>query len=113
MTFGRALWFFVKIAVVVTIAVLLANRPGHMSITWLGYNIDLAVGTALAVLVIFSRCDRDSSVRACGTIQPMSYSPPGPVTRPSRDSEMFPVTTRSCPIMSASRRLACLPCPAW
>ena len=53
MTFGRALWFFVKIAVVVTIAVLLANRPGHMSITWLGYNIDLAVGTALAVLVIF------------------------------------------------------------
>jgi hypothetical protein len=25
----------------------------------------------------------------------MSYSPPGPVTRPSRDREMFPITVRS------------------
>jgi HemY protein len=53
MTFGRALWLFLKIAIVVTVAVLLADRPGHVSITWLGYNIDLAVGTAMAVLVIF------------------------------------------------------------
>src|SRR5262249_30224700 len=40
-------------------------------------------------------CARDSSVRACGTIQPMSCSPPGPVTRPSREREMFPITVRS------------------
>jgi HemY protein len=53
MTFGRVLWLFVKIAVVVTAAVLLADWPGRVSITWLGYNIDLAVGTAAAVLVIF------------------------------------------------------------
>jgi HemY protein len=53
MTFGRVLWLFVKIAVVVTIAVLLADWPGRVSITWLGYNIDLAVGTAAAVLAIF------------------------------------------------------------
>ncbi|HVZ00226.1 MAG TPA: heme biosynthesis HemY N-terminal domain-containing protein, partial [Dongiaceae bacterium] len=53
MTFGRALWLFIKIAVVVAVAVWLADRPGHVSITWLGYNIDLAVGTALAVLVLF------------------------------------------------------------
>jgi HemY protein len=53
MTLGRTVWFFVKIAVVVAAAIWLADRPGHVSITWLGYNIDLAVGTALAVLVVF------------------------------------------------------------
>ncbi|MES1151758.1 MAG: heme biosynthesis protein HemY, partial [Dongia sp.] len=53
MTLGRVLWLFVKIAVVVTIAVLLADWPGRVSITWLGYSIDLAVGTAAAVLAIF------------------------------------------------------------
>jgi HemY protein len=53
MTLGRTAWFFVKVAVVVAAAVWLANRPGHVSIDWLGYNIDLAVGTALAILVVF------------------------------------------------------------
>src|SRR4051812_22061798 len=53
MTFWRALWFFIKIAVVVAIAVWLADRPGRVSVTWLGHNIDLSVGMALAVLVIF------------------------------------------------------------
>ena len=53
MTLGRTLWFFLKIGVVVAAAVWLADRPGRVSITWLGYNIDLAVGTALAVLVVF------------------------------------------------------------
>jgi HemY protein len=52
MTLGRTLLFFVKLGVVVWIAVWLANRPGRVSIDWLGYNIDLAVGTALAALVI-------------------------------------------------------------
>ncbi|GAB2179741.1 heme biosynthesis HemY N-terminal domain-containing protein [Dongia sp. agr-C8] len=53
MTLGRTVWFFFKIAVVVAVAVWLADRPGHVSIEWLGYNIDLAVGTALALLVVF------------------------------------------------------------
>jgi HemY protein len=53
MTLGRTVWFFVKIALVVAAAVWLADRPGHVSIDWLGYNIDLAVGTALAILVVF------------------------------------------------------------
>src|SRR3569623_841209 len=53
MPLGRTVWFFVKIAIVVAAAVWLADRPGHVSITWLGYNIELAVGTALAVLVVF------------------------------------------------------------
>ena len=53
MTLGRTVWFFVKVAVVVAAAVWLADRPGHVSIDWLGYNIDLAVGTAMAVLVVF------------------------------------------------------------
>ncbi|WP_395022088.1 heme biosynthesis protein HemY [Dongia sp.] len=53
MTLGRTVWFFVKIAIVVAAAVWLADRPGHVSIEWLGYNIDLAVGTALALLVVF------------------------------------------------------------
>jgi HemY protein len=52
MTLGRTVWFFIKVGLVVAAAVWLANRPGHVSITWLGYNIDLAVGTALAVLVV-------------------------------------------------------------
>ncbi len=53
MTVGRTAWFFVKVAIVVAAAVWLADRPGRVSIDWLGYNIDLAVGTALAILVVF------------------------------------------------------------
>jgi HemY protein len=53
MTFWRALWLFIKIAVVVAVAVWLADRPGRVSVTWLGYNIDLSVGMAMAVLVLF------------------------------------------------------------
>jgi HemY protein len=53
MTLGRTVWFFVKVGVVVAAAVWLADHPGHVSIDWQGYNIDLAVGTALAILVVF------------------------------------------------------------
>ncbi len=53
MTLGRALWLFIKIGVVVAAAVWLADRPGRVSITWLGYNIDLKLGMAIAALVIF------------------------------------------------------------
>ena len=53
MTLGRTIWFFFKLGLVVAAAVWLANHPGRVNITWQGYNIDLAVGTALAVLVVF------------------------------------------------------------
>lgn len=52
MTLGRTIWFFVKVGVLVVAAIWLANRPGRVSVTWLGYNADLAVGTFLAALVV-------------------------------------------------------------
>ncbi|HVM82959.1 MAG TPA: heme biosynthesis HemY N-terminal domain-containing protein [Candidatus Binatia bacterium] len=52
MTLGRTIWFFIKLGLVVAAAIWLADRPGRVSIIWLGYNIDLAVGTAMAALVI-------------------------------------------------------------
>jgi HemY protein len=52
MTLGRTIWFFVRLGLLVWAAIWLANRPGRVSITWLGYNIDLAVGTALAAIVL-------------------------------------------------------------
>jgi HemY protein len=52
MTLGRTIWFFVKVAILVAAAIWLANRPGRVSVTWLGYNADLAVGTFLAAIVV-------------------------------------------------------------
>ncbi len=44
---GRSLWFFVKLAVLVALAIWLAERPGEVSIDWLGYRIDTTVGILL------------------------------------------------------------------
>ncbi|MBL8708550.1 MAG: tetratricopeptide repeat protein [Rhodospirillaceae bacterium] len=41
MTFGRALWFIIKLALLVSAAVWLANRPGNLSLVWFGYRIDI------------------------------------------------------------------------
>ena len=65
MTLGRTVWFFVKVAVVVAAAVWLADRPGHVSIDWLGYNIDLAVGTAMAVTEKTSAARRPNRSPIC------------------------------------------------
>src|SRR3546814_5053381 len=49
----RALFLFLKIAVVVAIAVWLAERPGAVTIDWQDWRIDTTVGV-LALIVIRS-----------------------------------------------------------
>jgi HemY protein len=49
----RGLIFFVKLAVVVAVAVWLAERPGDVMITWLGYRVDTSMGMmVLAALIL-------------------------------------------------------------
>ena len=49
----RGLIFFVKLAVVVAVAVWLAERPGDVTITWLGYRVDTSMGMmVLAALIL-------------------------------------------------------------
>ncbi|HMB77710.1 MAG TPA: heme biosynthesis HemY N-terminal domain-containing protein [Kiloniellaceae bacterium] len=54
----RALWLCVKIAVLVAAAVWLANRPGSVSVEWLGWRIEnLPVGfILLAILILIVVC---------------------------------------------------------
>ena len=49
---GRSLWFFIKLAVLVAVAIWLAERPGEVSIDWLGYRIDTTVGILLLSVFI-------------------------------------------------------------
>ena len=50
---ARALWYFIKVAALVAIAVWIANRPGDVSIDWLGWRIETTVGIlALAVFLL-------------------------------------------------------------
>ena len=46
---ARALWFMVKVAIVVAIAVWLAERPGTVAIAWQGWVVETSV--AMAVLI--------------------------------------------------------------
>ena len=48
----RTLWFALKVAVLVAIAVWLAERPGAVSITWLGYRLDTSVGILLLAVFL-------------------------------------------------------------
>lgn len=48
----RALWFLLRLAVFVAIAVWLAERPGHVAISWQGWQIDTSVGILLAILLL-------------------------------------------------------------
>jgi HemY protein len=48
----RTLFFFLKLAVLVAAAVWLADRPGTVSLEWLGYRIDTSVGVLLAAVLI-------------------------------------------------------------
>ncbi|TDQ83977.1 HemY protein [Dongia mobilis] len=53
MTFARALWFIIKLAVLVGAAVWLANRPGNLSLVWFGYRIDVPpLGLAMLGVVL-------------------------------------------------------------
>jgi HemY protein len=59
MTFARALWFIIKLTVLVGAAVWLANRPGSLSLTWFGYRIDVPplglamLGVLLGIVVLW------------------------------------------------------------
>jgi HemY protein len=49
----RAIFFFIEIAIVVTAAVWLANRPGVVSVDWQGWRVETSLGVvALVVLVL-------------------------------------------------------------
>lgn len=48
----RSIWFFVKVALFVVAAVWVANRPGYVDISWLGYDIHAQVGFVLLFLFI-------------------------------------------------------------
>lgn len=50
----RALFFFVKLALVVALAVWLANRPGEATIVWMGREIHMQVGILIGVLLILA-----------------------------------------------------------
>lgn len=41
MTFLRVSWFVLKLAILVMVAVYLADRPGNLALTWFGYRLDL------------------------------------------------------------------------
>jgi HemY protein len=48
----RTLFFFLKLAVLVAVAVWLADRPGNVSLEWLGYRVDTTVGVLLAAIFV-------------------------------------------------------------
>jgi len=48
----RTLWFALKVAVLIALAYWLAERPGEVSVTWLGYRIDTSVGILLLALAV-------------------------------------------------------------
>lgn len=49
----RAMWFLVKLGLLVYAIGWLAARPGWMTVDWLGYRFELAVGFVAAVLLVF------------------------------------------------------------
>lgn len=54
MTASRALLYAVKIAILVAVAIWLAERPGSVAIDWLGYRIETHIGILLLAVLIFA-----------------------------------------------------------
>src|SRR5688500_4138582 len=48
----RALWFAVKVGLLVAASVWVANRPGFIEAHWLGYDVRAHVGLALLLLLL-------------------------------------------------------------
>ena len=48
----RSSVYLIKLGLVVTAAVLVAYRPGEVSLEWLGYRVDTNVGVLLAAVLI-------------------------------------------------------------
>jgi len=49
----RALWFFLKVGVLIAVAVWFAAHPGAISISWGGYQIKTSVGILVALVAVF------------------------------------------------------------
>jgi len=50
----RGLWFFLQLAVLVVVAVLLAEQPGSVSIEWHGWLVETSAGMLIAFVVILA-----------------------------------------------------------
>jgi len=48
----RALVYFVQLALVIAVAVWLAERPGEVAVEWLGYRLEAPVGLLLAAVLL-------------------------------------------------------------
>ncbi|MCB9987740.1 MAG: heme biosynthesis protein HemY [Rhodospirillales bacterium] len=48
----RALWFAIKVGFIMGAAVWVANRPGTVALSWLGYDVRIHVGLALIALLL-------------------------------------------------------------
>jgi len=50
----RALWFLIVLAVVSLAAALVADNPGSVSLSWLGYEIETSMGILIAGVILIS-----------------------------------------------------------
>ncbi|MGH6946012.1 MAG: heme biosynthesis protein HemY [Kiloniellales bacterium] len=50
----RSLLFFTKLALIVALAVWLAERPGRVEIEWLGYHIETKTGVLVVIALVFA-----------------------------------------------------------
>ena len=49
----RAIWFLILIALVSSIAAIVTDNPGTVSLNWLGYKVDTSIGVLLSVILLF------------------------------------------------------------
>jgi HemY protein len=49
--FIRGFIFFTKLTILIALGVVLAQFPGHATLTWLGYRIEMSIGILLAALL--------------------------------------------------------------
>ena len=49
----KALWFLVKVSLLVALIVWFLKHPGTVSVDWLGYAVDMSVGFVAATLLAF------------------------------------------------------------
>mgnify|MGYP000919389694 CR=1 FL=1 len=50
----RGIIFFIKLAVLAGAAVWIANQPGHVSLQWLGYDVDTTPGILILLILAFA-----------------------------------------------------------
>ena len=50
----RAIWFFIKVGLLVYAAVWIADRPGNVMIAWQGYEITTSIGVVILAVLFFA-----------------------------------------------------------